>query len=80
MTGTPLDTLQQRMAFAKSYGMRSRLLRGIQALGPAMEAALDGTFSRDFPSAWCTRSAVTKLKSSRLLTVGDRPGYWRSRL
>lgn len=71
MTGTSLETLQQRMAFARSYDTRSMLLPRIRALGPAMEAVLDGTSSHDFPSAWCTRSAVTKSKSSPWLTVDN---------
>lgn len=71
MTGTPLETLRRRTAFVRSYGTRSMLSPRIQALGPAMEAALGGTSSHDFPSAWCTCSAVTKSKSSPWLTAGD---------
>ena len=71
MTGTPLETLQRRMAFARSYGTRSMLLPRIQPLGPAMEAELDGTSSHDFPSAWCTCFVVTTSKSAPWLTVGD---------
>ena len=37
----------------------------------SMEVAPGGTSFRDFPSAWCTSSAVTTLKSSRSLTEGD---------
>jgi putative addiction module component (TIGR02574 family) len=71
MSGTPLETLQRRMAFARSYDTRSMLLPRIQALlGPAMEVGLGGTSSHDFPSAWCTCSAVTKSKSSPWLTAG----------
>ena len=71
MTGTPRETLEQRMAFARSYGTRSMLLPRIRPLGPAMEADLDGTSSHDFPSAWCTCFAVTKSTLSPWLTVGD---------
>jgi hypothetical protein len=71
MTGTPLETLPRRTAFARSYGTRSTLLPTIRAHGPDMEAVPDGTFSRDFPSPWCTCCAGTKSKSSPWLTVGD---------
>ena len=70
MTGTPLETLRLRTPFARSYGTRSLLLPGVQALGPAMEAALGAMSSRDFPSAWCTCSAVMKSRSSPWLTEG----------
>jgi hypothetical protein len=61
------------MAFAKSCGTQSMLLPRIQARGHATEAALGGTSSHDFPSAWRTWSAVTKSKSSPWLTVGGDP-------
>jgi len=73
MTGTPLETLQRRTVFARSYGMRSMLLPRTRILGPAMETALGGMSSHDFPSAWCTCSALTKSKSSPWLTEGDGP-------
>ena len=71
MSGTPFATPQRPTAFARSYGTRSMLWPKIQALGRAMEVALGGTSSHDFPSAWCTSSAETKLKSSRWLTGDD---------
>ena len=71
MTGTPLETLQRPTAFARSYGTRSMLSPRGQALGRAMEVALGGTSSHDFPSAWCTSSGETKLRSSPWLTGDD---------
>jgi hypothetical protein len=73
MTGTPLETLQRRTVFVRSYGTRSRLLPRAQVRGPAMETALGAMSFHDFPSAWCTCSAPTKPKSSPWLTVGDGP-------
>jgi hypothetical protein len=71
MSGMPLETPQRHTAFARSYGTRSMLSPRIQALGRTMEVALGGTSSHDFPSAWYTSSAVTKLKSSPWFTGGD---------
>jgi len=74
MTGTPLEILSRRTAFARSHGTRSKLLPAIHAHGPAMEAALDGTSSRDFPSAWYIDCAGTEWKSSPWRTVGVGQG------
>ena len=71
MSGIPLETPPRHTAFARSYGTRSTPSRRIQVLDHAMEVALGDTSSHDFPSAWCTSSAVTKLKSSPWLTGGD---------
>ncbi len=73
MTGTPLATSPRRMVFAKSYGTPSMLLPRTQLPGLVMGAALGGTSSHDFLSAWYTCSAIAKSKSSRWLTgSGDR--------
>ena len=77
MTGTPLEVLQQRRAFAKSSDRRWRLLPSIQKPGHAMAAVRGGTSSHDFPSVWCTCSVTMKSKSSQLPTVGAAPATGR---
>jgi hypothetical protein len=69
MTGTPLEIASRHTAFAKSCAMRSTLLSAIHAHGRVMEAALDDTFSPDFPSVWCIGYGARRSKSLRSLMV-----------
>jgi hypothetical protein len=87
MTGTPLETLRQRTAFARSYGTPSMLSPRTQVPGLAMDAARGATSFRGSLSAWCTCFEATKSKSSPWLTASgglvtggrdsDRPSNFR---
>jgi hypothetical protein len=71
MTGTPLEALPRRTAFARSYVRRSALLRTVPARGLDLETGPDDTSLHDFPLPWSTGSAGTKSKSWLWLTLDD---------
>src|SRR5687768_6728114 len=69
MTGTPPETSPQRIAFAKSFGMRSVPSPRTLARGRATAAALAATSSRSIRSAWSTGCEAMTSKSWPSRTV-----------